>query len=108
MRKLYLGTLLLCITAIAACTTTQQRKTYNTLYTVGQSVDTAYKGYNDLLVTGQIRPVNYKKVSTAYSDFQVYYKTAVQVFNYNTNAVAPQELIVKAAETVTIINEGKQ
>ena len=97
MKRLFLAVLLLCIpiapigTTGASCKPTQQRITYNTLYSVGSAVNSAYAAYNDAVV--QNKATFNASVAKAYNDFQAAFAVAVQAAQLNVNAVAPQNVI---------------
>lgn len=101
MRKLFTSVILALALAIpltvvvTGCTTTQQRKTVNTLFTLGQTVDAAYKSYLDMVVTGKLPTNNVPSVSARYSEFQTAFNAAVTLSTMQTNA--PPSPVVQAA-----------
>lgn len=99
MRRL-LNTTLLCLSLLAfpvasvtftACTTTQQRITYNSLYSVGTAVNSAYAGYMDQVVAG--KATFSPTVAKAYGDFQAGFNVAVVTAQNDPKAIAPQNVI---------------
>lgn len=71
--------------------TSTNRVVYNTLYTVGNGVNSGYSAYLDQVVRGQaVYSVN---VAKAYNEFQAAYSAAVITASQNLNALAPQNVI---------------
>ncbi len=94
---------------ITGCSTTQQRASYNTLYSVGQSVNTAYKNYIDLVIQGAVKTNNVPAISKAYNAFQAEFLVAVEIMALTTNAPPPAKLVGEAeALTVTITEASKE
>lgn len=97
MKRLFLAFLLLAMPLAPVgwtgmtCSQSQQRATYNTLYSVGTAVNSAYAAYNDQVVAGKATfSVN---VAKAYNDFQSAYNVAVTAAASNPNAIAPQNVV---------------
>lgn len=97
MKKIFFALLLLCIpiapigTTGMSCKPTQQRITYNTLYSVGSAVNSAYAAYNDAVVQG--KAIFSPNVAKAYNDFQAAFAVAVQAAQLNPQAIAPQNIV---------------
>ncbi len=94
MKYLKLLILSLCLASFPlvtgmTCSTSQQRVTYNTLYTVGQAVNSAYSAYMDQVVAG--KATFNVAVANAYNQFQVAFAIAVQSAQ-TLNAPAPASL----------------
>jgi len=99
MKRIFLAFLLLSIPLCPVgwtgmtCSKPQQRITYNSLYSVGAAVNSAYAAYMDQVVTG--KAVFNSNVAKAYTDFQSGFAVAVQMAQLNTFTVAPQQLCHK-------------
>jgi len=76
---------------MTGCTISQQRVTYNSLYSVGQAVNSAYAGYNDQVVAG--KATFSPNVAKDYNDFQAALSVATQAAQMNPNAIAPQNVV---------------
>lgn len=85
------------------CTPTQQRVTYNSLYTTGLAVNSAYAAYNDKVVAGTA--TFSASVAKAYNDFQAAYNVAVIGAQMNTAAVAPQNVVDLANSVYAAIKQ---
>lgn len=87
--------------ATVSCTTSQQRKTVNSLFTTGSSVDAAYQSYLTLVVQGVLPTNNVPKISKQYREFQAVFNTALTLATLNSNAVASAD-VLKAANQFTL------
>lgn len=88
------------------CSQSQQRVTYNTLYSVGLSVNTAYAAYNDQVVAG--KATFSPTVAKAYNDFQAGFSVAVSAAQAGTSSVAPQNIVDLANAVYAAINQFKK
>lgn len=96
------------VPAIApGCTTSQQRTTYNSLYSIGQTVDSAYKSYLDLVVTGKVGTNDVPRISGYYADFQRAYGLAVSFAAANKNAPPSPEVSSAANRIMSAITQAK-
>lgn len=98
--------IILACLSLTACITLQERKTYNTLHSVGHAVDTSYKTYNDLIVTGALKTNSFPFVSHVYNSFQHTYRATLLVYNNKKDALAPEALVTQSIETVTHIERA--
>ena len=89
------------------CTTSQQRVTFNTLYSIEQGTTSALDGYDSLVIQGKISTNDVPKVSAAYNKFQTAFLVALDAARYNTNAIAPPSLVVESEDVVNLINSLK-
>lgn len=105
MKKLLLSLSL--IVLMVGCTTTQQQTTYKTLYTVEHLTVSTYDGYLDTVIKGQTTTNSVPQVSKAYNDFQAAYIIALDAAEYNTNALAPENLVVESQDIINLINTVK-
>lgn len=85
---------------------TVQKTTYNTLASVGLSVNSAYSAWSDQVVAG--KATFNASVATKYNQFQSAYAVAVQTASMNANALAPADLVTLANETIALINQFKK
>lgn len=112
MKRIFLA-VLLCLMPLApmgwtgaSCKPSQQRVTYNTLYSVSMTVDSAYAGYSDAVVRGQA--VYNVKVAKAYNKFQSALTAAVEAAQMNPQAIAPQNVVDLANAVYAAIAEFKK
>ena len=103
---LLLPVLGLSLCLISGCAT---NKAYTTLAAAEQSVDAAYKAYNDLLVQGKVSTNSAPTVAKAYNNFQLTVTVATAMANGNSNAPAPTNLVSQASSVISTIYaaEGK-
>ena len=91
-----------------ACTTSQQRISYNSLYSVGKSVDVAYRSYLDLVLAGKVKTNSVPAISKQYNEFQQAFGAAVVVLTLNTNAPASTAITAQASELIGNIAKAKE
>ena len=111
MKRLFLAFLLLAMPLAPVgwtgmtCSQNQQRVTYNTLSSLGLSVNSAYAAYNDQVVKGTatFSPT----VASAYNKFQASYAVAVAGAQ-TANDPAPANLQDLANAVFTAINQFKK
>ncbi len=99
--------LLLAIAFIGACTTTQKKTAYNTLYSLEVSTTAAYQGYLTEVVQGKVPTNNVPKVSGAYNKFQIGIDTAATAAQFNWTNLAPAEVVGLAGQVLNAILEAK-
>jgi hypothetical protein len=90
------------------CSSTQQRQTVNTLFTVGQGVDAAYKSYLDLVVAGKIPTNDVPAISQRYQQFQQVFSAAIAASALSTNAPPSPLVAAQAAQVTQAIDIAKQ
>ena len=95
------------IVIVPACSTSQQRQAYNSLYTVGQTVDSAYKSYLDLVVNGKVATNDVPRISGYYADFQRAYGLAVGVVATAKNVPPSPEVSSAANRILSAITQAK-
>ena len=110
MKRLFLAFLLLAMplapvgwTGMTCANHSVQKNTYNTLASVGLSVNTAYAAWNDQVVAG--RTTFNASVADKYNAFQKSYAVAVQAASMNANELAPADLVTLANETIALIHQ---
>lgn len=89
------------------CTTTQQTTAYKTLYSLESSTTATYQGYLDLVIKGTVATNDVPKVAKAYNAFHAGALVALDAVAYNTNALAPANLVIEAQDVVNLINTAK-
>lgn len=111
MKKLFLSGLfaLSIIFGFAAitntgCKTSQQRISYNTLYSVQTVTVGAFDGYVAQVIKGNIPTNSLPQVSRKFNIFQASYRVALDAVQYNTNALAPDSLLVISGDLINLIN----
>lgn len=85
-----------------------QRASVNTLFTVGKTVDVAYRSYLDLIVAGDVATNAVPQIAGKYNQFQTAFALAVALVASNTNAPAPPSLIAEAAILTGQIENAKK
>lgn len=95
------------VTQLTGCTTSQQRKTVNTIASLGYTVDERYKAYLTLVVTDKLSTNAVPAVSKSYSLFQAAYNTALTLSVMNSNAPPSLELTTAAADVTKAISTAK-
>ena len=93
------------LTTGMTCSKSQQTITYNTLYSVIGSVNTAYIAYNDEVVAGKVKFS--PNVAKIYADFQAAALVAINSAQ-TINAPAPQNLVDLANSLYAAINQLKK
>ena len=89
----------------AGCNTSQQRTTYNTFYSVEATTTAAVDGYYAATIKG-IAPTNgIPKVSKAYNAFQDSFLVAIDLAQFNTNALAPSSLQQESADVIALVGQ---
>jgi hypothetical protein len=101
MKKLIISLVL--ATTIIGCTTSSQRTTYNTIFTVEQTASTAVDTYYSLVIKGTITTNNVPVVSKAFNDLQAAATLAATADQAGTNALAPASLILEASQLGSLI-----
>lgn len=99
--------LLLAALAVAGCTATQQRISYNTLFSVEHSVTAAVDAYDSAVISGAVPTNAVPLVSRGYNQFQASMLIALDAVQFNTNAIAPPSLVVEAQDLVNLITTIK-
>lgn len=102
MKKLCL---FLGIITIIGCTTTQQKATFNTLYSLENTTTGVYDGYIALVAKGSVPTNGVPSVSKAFNDFQASMQVAVILAQNNINAIAPSNLVAEATSISTLITQ---
>lgn len=94
---------------VTGCRTpSQQRKTFNTMWSLATAVDTSYKSYLDLVIAGKVPTNSVPRVSQAYANFQTDFNTALVLVSFNTNA-APTTGLLQSSQVFTVeVTNAKQ
>ena len=95
------------VTTETGCTTTQQQVTYNSLYSLEQSVVAANDSYQTLVIKGALPTNSVPQVSAKYNQFQAAFVVALDAVQFNTNAIAPASLQVEAQDLINLISSIK-
>lgn len=95
------------LTVAMTCSRTQQMITYNTLYSVEHSVVAANDGYQALVIKGSLPTNDLPKVSARFNQFQAGFLVALDLAQYNTNALAPAALQVEAQDFINLVSSIK-
>ena len=86
------------------CTASQQRVSYNTLYSVEKTASTAVDGYFDAVVAGRASADGVARVSDAFNKFQASFLLALDAVQFNTNALAPESVVIESQDLVNLVN----
>lgn len=89
------------------CTTTQQTAGYKTLYSLESTTTAAYSAYLDLVIKGSVPTNDVPKVAKAYNLFHSGALVALDAVAFNTNSLAPANLVTEAQDVVNLINQAK-
>jgi hypothetical protein len=89
------------------CSTSQRRATYNSLATVAHTTDAAVKGYLDLVIQGQISTNSVPTVARDYQVYQAAFSLALSAAQFNTNTVAPPNVVELSGTVINSINTAK-
>lgn len=88
---------------VTGCKTSQQQIVFNSLYSVEHGTVTAYDGYIDLVVSGTVPTNDVPRVSKAFNTFQGSFLIALDAAQFNTNALAPDSLVVESQDIINMI-----
>jgi hypothetical protein len=86
------------------CKTSQQRISYNTLYSVQSVTVGAFDSYVAQVIKGNIPTNSLPQVSRKFNVFQAAFAVALDAVQYNTNALAPDNLMVISGDLINLIN----
>ncbi len=102
--KLMIVALALCV---AGCAVTTQTVAYKTLYSVEKVTTGAYDGYLDSVIQGVTSTNAMPRVSSAYNKFQTSLIVALDAVQFNTNALAPDSLVIESGDLINLISAVK-
>lgn len=105
---LIIGTMTGVPAIITGCSTSQQRTAVNSLFTVGNTVDSAYKAYLDGVVAGAIKTNDVPEISRQYVVFQRAFAVAVETSALSSNAPPSVELSNAASQLLLAIQAARQ
>lgn len=78
---------------IIGCSSTQRRIAYNTLYSVHVATDGTFNGYMNEVVNDRLPTNNLPKIAHHYAQFQAGWNSALYIARFNTNALAPENVL---------------
>lgn len=99
--------ILVSILLISCGTTNTQTKTINTIGSLEQVTDSAYRSYVTLVIKGSLPTNDVPKASKIFNDFQTAALLATVVAKNDTNALAPSSLLEESAAAVALFNQLK-
>lgn len=105
MKKLL--SLIAVVVLLIGCTATQQKATFNTLYSVEHTTTAAVDAYFGLVVRGEVSTNGVKRVATSYNNFQASFLIALDAAQFHTNALAPESLIIESQDIINLITTLK-
>ena len=88
---------------VAGCTSSQQRVAFNTLYSVEQTTTAAVDAYDSQVIKGSVPTNDVPRVSAAFNTFQAAFLIALDAARYNTNAIAPPNLVIEGQDVLNLI-----
>lgn len=108
MRSLSLRALLVVIALLVlpACTTNQQTAGFNTLYSLQKVTTGAYDGYIGQVIQGTVPTNDVPVISKSYNTFQAAMLVALDGVQYNTNALASENLINLSQDLMNLIRQA--
>jgi len=86
----------------------QSRTVYNTLASIQVTTSGAFNTYLDLVVTGKLATNSVPAISKDYNTFQALWSSAVMVAQFNTNSVAPADVITASTTVINDIATAKK
>jgi hypothetical protein len=92
------------LTILSGCKTSQQRIAYNTLHSVQTVTVGAYDGYIAAIISKKIPGDDLPAISRKFDTFQAAFRVALDAVQYNTNALAPDNLTVISGDLINLIN----
>jgi len=104
MKLKLLWSTLLAAGLFIACNTNQQHIAYTTLYGLEQGVSAAYSSYLNLVIKGSLPTNDVPKVSKAFNTFQASSLVALDAVQFDTNAIAPPNLITEGQDVIHLIS----
>lgn len=104
---LLFATSALLFTACNGCSTSQQRQSINTIRSTADAVNTAYAGYLDLVIRGDLKTNDVPRVSEAYNAFQLAFSAAITVATVSSNSPPSPELANAASQALLTIQSAR-
>jgi hypothetical protein len=93
---------------LGGCQTPPSRIAYNSLATTGTTVSTAYQGYLELVLRGQVATNDVPAITAKYREFKASFDAACQLAAYSTNFTeTPVEVLAKAGAVTAAINQAR-
>jgi hypothetical protein len=105
MKKLLIIPLLALL--LVGCATSQ-RSLFNSLATVEVITTGAYSSYLDLVVTGKLPTNTVPAISLNYNTFKFAWSAAVVVAQWQTNQVAPPNVVAASTKVLDGISAAKK
>ena len=108
MRAKYTFPLLLVIALfIGACTSTPKKVAFDTLYTLEHSTTASYDTYIAGVIKGTWKTNDVPTVSNNYDQFQIGMRGAVELAQFNWEAIAPSNVVHLGSVVIKSIIEAK-
>jgi hypothetical protein len=95
-------------TLMTGCTTSHQQIAYNTVWSLEKLTTTTYDGYLGLVIDGALSTNSVPNISRKYNTTQLAILVALDGVQYNTNALAPHNLVVTVNDFVNLVNDIKK
>lgn len=86
------------------CNTSQQKASYNTLYSLEKTTVAAYDGYLSAVVQGVASTNEVPRVSRMFNAFQKHMGDSVTLVQGSTNAMPTEALVSESLQLVNTIN----
>jgi len=92
---------------IGACASSPKKVAYNTLFTVEHSTTAAYDTYIAGVLKGRWKTNDVPTVSKSYDQFQIGMSGALELAQFNYEAIAPSNVVHLGTVVVKAIIEAK-
>lgn len=89
----------------SSCSTTQQERTYKTIYSVQATTVAAYDAYVSQVIAGKVATNGLPSVSRAFNKFQASTLVALDLAQHDTNAPAPINITTLSADLLNLISQ---
>lgn len=103
MKPINILILSLVVVISISCYSTHQQTAFKTIATAEATVNTANDAYQTLVIKGYLPTNDVPKVAHLYNQFQAAELLALDAVQFNTNAVAPTNLVVESQDFVNLI-----
>lgn len=99
----YLLSSIVCLAILVGCTTSQKTTAFKTIASAEATVNLANDGYQSLVIKGALPTNDVPKVSHLYNRFQASELLALDAVQFNSNALAPANLVIEGQDFINVI-----
>lgn len=93
---------------MTGCNTSQQSFAYKTIYSIERATVAGYDGYVRLVISGDVPTNDFPVVSKRFNQFQASALVALNLVEFNTNALAPTSLVIESGDLLNLIEQIKR